>query len=850
MTVQSINYGAVQTAYVSSASYTLDTEDQRIDLFWPTPYTTAEEICAAANNFTVTAPNCSISLPNANEVSLGMNIYIRNVDASTETFSVFDNDANLLQTIDAGTTWWFQLINYTLDTGGEWAIIEQGAGTSQATAAALAGHGLEAVAAKLDTVIPPEIITTDYAITEDDQSKIFIINSAAERTITLDQFRGGFTVSFNNIGTGNVNFVGTVNNITNFSLATTQSVTLINDETDTTKWWSLGLGSSTSFIDSVVNISLNAQATGGEVTLSANQLNNFIHQFFSASTISGDITIYYGNTDGNWYIANFCSTLNGSKIYISAGSPAVPIGSPIEVPMGTKIIAYLANDPLVSEVRLFVVPTSYDIATLLLEDGTVNNPSLAFQSDSSSGLFLPSTYNPTVASHGVEIATFSGTNATQPSLLINAGDTTYPSYSFINYPNMGFGADGTYLSFYSTNEIAALATNGTTNTALDLITPEGNELAVGMTNLGAVLSPTLGGLTCNFNLIPGTNTASMVLETQGGTYANTFSATANGCSLVTTSTHPSTFQFFGATATTSLLKFFNNSDPTKYAILGQSDVEDLGNAGVSLYYTEDAGATTARMRLTNAGNTTRTLLVLYAPTTANNLFFEAYSTFGRIGMNGVHHIQINNDGTVIFDPRGPTLNALLPNPAAAGNMIAYNGTNWILTPNPNNGSFLYYKAAGWASTAAPGANALSYYNGTDWTFTGAPNNGSFAYFNGTNWVNTAAANAGGLAYYDGALWQTSATPVASSMTYYNGTAWQNTAAAAAGDLLYFNGTNWVSITTPLAGSLLYYNGTAWQRTATPANGDILYYNAGAWLTLPVGADGQVLTLAGGLPTWA
>lgn len=813
MTVQSINYGAVQTAYVSSASYTLDTEDQHIDLFWPTPYTTAEEICAATNNFTVTATNCSISLPNANEVSLGMNIYIRNVDASTETFSVFDNDANLLQTIDAGTTWWFQLIAYANDTGGEWAIIEQGAGTSQATAAALAGHGLEAVAAKLDTVIPPEIITTDYAITEDDQSKIFIINSAAERTITLDQFRGGFTVSFNNIGTGNVNFIGTVNNITNFSLATTQSVTLINDETDTTKWWSLGLGSSTSFIDSVVNISLNAQATGGEVTLSANQLNNFIHQFFSASTISGDITIYYGNTDGNWYIANFCSTLNGSKIYISAGSPALPIGSPIEVPMGTKIIAYLANDPLVSEVRLFVVPTSYDIATLLLEDGTVNNPSLAFQSDSSSGLFFPSTYNPnpTVASHGVEIATFSGTNATQPSLLINAGDTTYPSYSFIDYPNMGLGADGTYLSFYSTTEIAALTTNGSTSTALDLITPEGNELAVGMTNLGAVLSPTLSGLTCNFNLIPGTNTASMVLETTGGTYSNNFSVSNTGATLVTNGTFSGTFKFSASDADTSFIRFFNTTNPNAYVALGQSFLEDTNSPGASLYYSPDGGATVSRMRLTNANDLTRTYWQLFSP---GNVDFSiaVYPAQAIIGYGGIGRITISNLGVVTFNQRAPTLNALLPSPAAAGNMIAYNGTDWILTPNPNNGSFLYYKPAGWTATAAPGANALSYYNGTDWTFTGAPNAGSFAYFNGTNW--------------------------------------QNTAAASAGDLLYFNGTNWVSITTPLAGSILYYNGTAWQRTATPANGDILYYNAGAWLTLPVGADGQVLTLAGGLPTWA
>ena len=37
---------------------------------------------------------------------------------------------------------------------------------------------------------------------------------------------------------------------------------------------------------------------------------------------------------------------------------------------------------------------------------------------------------------------------------------------------------------------------------------------------------------------------------------------------------------------------------------------------------------------------------------------------------------------------------------------------------------------------------------------------------------------------------------------------------------------------------------------TPATGDILYYTAlGAWAVLPVGDDGDVLTLASGVPAW-
>lgn len=37
---------------------------------------------------------------------------------------------------------------------------------------------------------------------------------------------------------------------------------------------------------------------------------------------------------------------------------------------------------------------------------------------------------------------------------------------------------------------------------------------------------------------------------------------------------------------------------------------------------------------------------------------------------------------------------------------------------------------------------------------------------------------------------------------------------------------------------------------SPAAGDILYFDGTDWINLPAGADGEVLTLAGGVPTWA
>lgn len=40
------------------------------------------------------------------------------------------------------------------------------------------------------------------------------------------------------------------------------------------------------------------------------------------------------------------------------------------------------------------------------------------------------------------------------------------------------------------------------------------------------------------------------------------------------------------------------------------------------------------------------------------------------------------------------------------------------------------------------------------------------------------------------------------------------------------------------------------KIAAPAAGDTVYYNGSSWVALPKGSNGQVLTLAAGVPTWA
>lgn len=51
----------------------------------------------------------------------------------------------------------------------------------------------------------------------------------------------------------------------------------------------------------------------------------------------------------------------------------------------------------------------------------------------------------------------------------------------------------------------------------------------------------------------------------------------------------------------------------------------------------------------------------------------------------------------------------------------------------------------------------------------------------------------------------------------------------------------------------YYTGSAWSAVGgsmpSGTTGDLLYYNGSAWVSLPAGANGKVLIVSGGVPTW-
>lgn len=74
--------------------------------------------------------------------------------------------------------------------------------------------------------------------------------------------------------------------------------------------------------------------------------------------------------------------------------------------------------------------------------------------------------------------------------------------------------------------------------------------------------------------------------------------------------------------------------------------------------------------------------------------------------------------------------------------------------------------------------------------------------------------------------------------------------SATGKALYFDGASWLSALPSGDLSGTYPSPTVVDISIPATSGNILYYNGTDWVTLATGSAGRVLTLSGGLPTWA
>ena len=148
------------TIYPSELSYyavTLDTTD--VVLSWPLDTNSSENIAASIVEVNCTVGGFSIFMPPADLASTGQTTLFNNV--GTQTFTVKDTGGNTIMTVASGELWQVYLADNT-SANGTWRQYQYGVGVSSATAGALAGLGIRAIATTLNQAQEVVSFNTNY----------------------------------------------------------------------------------------------------------------------------------------------------------------------------------------------------------------------------------------------------------------------------------------------------------------------------------------------------------------------------------------------------------------------------------------------------------------------------------------------------------------------------------------------------------------------------------------------------------------------------------------------------------------------------------------------------------------
>lgn len=446
----------INTAFPSYKSYVLAGDMQ---LTWATSFVDNSNVIAQINDLLPIVADVNLTLADARLVSEGQQIQFNNL--GNQAVNILDFEGNEIAVIPGHND--NQYILYLQDNstaGGEWGITHLGSGTSSADASVLAGFGLMAQNQKLNSNFPGKSINANYQVTLLDRASM-IVWKGGNGIITLPPQVNGFPLAVNNSGGGVVTVTttdgSTIDGSPSFSLNPSESSSFIGVEGN---WNTLGYGVE-SFFQVNVLPPLDISAVGASITLSAQQASRLVQQY--TGLLTQDVTVYYPAASGQWYVWN--NTTGAHTVTVRL---AGPLGNPIVIPQGEKVILYSDGT------SIFNTPT---IATsAIFNDGTVGVPGISFISDSSTGFYkIPP--NPAgvvgYSSAGTLSLTFGGVssgiglgiNSGLPGIYWNTTNTFYVGLKAPADLTASFTIDLPHFNATADGQILAAITGGP-NTAL------------------------------------------------------------------------------------------------------------------------------------------------------------------------------------------------------------------------------------------------------------------------------------------------------------------------------------------------------------------------------------------------
>lgn len=364
----------------------------------------------------------------------------------------------LITTIAAGQQWLVTLTDNTT-AAGIWLPLQLASTTSSATAASLIdgttdanthsnAGGLAAFPTnfiKQNWFINKVLVGSTYTQSSGDRGMILVWESGTGTYTCQPSATYGngyvFTIINNSTSSGQLtiapNAADTINGQSiPFVLNPGNSSSFAADGSNTI--YSFASSQSQTDIVTLVNVNLST-AVGNTITLTQEQANYSIQKYINSPS-SDLISIIYPNNTVNEWIAYNASTTNPISVCLSSSTTTNYL-----IPPGGRLSLFSDGT------LLYNVPNFLDDTDVYLADGTVSLPSLAFSSNTSTGLFkqISGIYTGDLGITQNGTATFyagSTLNTSISPLALPDGATATPSLRFTSAVTTGIHqtTSGTY----------------------------------------------------------------------------------------------------------------------------------------------------------------------------------------------------------------------------------------------------------------------------------------------------------------------------------------------------------------------------------------------------------------------
>ena len=374
-----------QTISPSQVGYEALTISTNTELQWPVNGNTTS-VVANIIEVTATVAGLNLIMPPATQVSDGQSSLIRNIGSNS--FTVTDNSGNTIVVIASGIAEYIYVTDNTT-INGSWETVTFGAGTSSANAATLAGYGLQAINTTLNASTPVTTFSANYTMTPADRASLYVWTGGAG-TVTLPPATGAgsdWFVIIKNDGTGILNVAlqgsNTIDGQVSAQLQIAESFVVVSDGLN---YFSYAYGQSAEFFFT----QLVKNVTGGTVVLTSAEAASIIQEY--TGTLTSNCTVILPPTVQLYSFKN--NTTGSFTLTFSTGA----VGAlTVSLPQGQTILAICDG----TNVYNAQTSTSSFINALTLGNGSATAPSLSFQGDAQTGLYLAASHQLGFAVNGL-----------------------------------------------------------------------------------------------------------------------------------------------------------------------------------------------------------------------------------------------------------------------------------------------------------------------------------------------------------------------------------------------------------------------------------------------------------------